>query len=103
MWQEHGERYALEMSPERLNRYERAAREAPSGVVPVSQSPELMKEPWYQALAALHYNRMNPSVTHFPYFLASTRGEARPATGLARKALWQAEQARQPGDKQHTT
>ncbi len=100
MWTTHGERYGLVIEPARLDNYAKDAARQPSESAP----PDVIQR-WQQAKTAVFYYSQNRQVTNFPYFLAGALGESkvdqagRPATVLARKTLWQAEQARRLGNK----
>ncbi|MBA4190149.1 MAG: hypothetical protein C0467_19365 [Planctomycetaceae bacterium] len=100
MWTEHGERYGLVIEPARRVAYEAEAARKPSDNAP----PDVIQR-WQQASSAMFYYNSNRQVTNFPYFLAGALGESRvdqagrPVTVLARKTLWQAEQARRLGNK----
>lgn len=98
MWQDHGENYGLELSPDRLNRYEERAKLGPVAL-PLDPTPDQIGSDWFQAGAALLFYRQNRSVTNFPFFLASSAAEAQPGTVKARKTLWKAEQARKYANK----
>jgi hypothetical protein len=97
MWRTHGEENGQIISPERLERYKKVAREAPMGM-PGDPTEEDLADPTlrrqYEAKVALFYYSQNRGVTNFPFFLASSQAEAREETVMARKILWQAEQAR---------
>ncbi len=99
MWREHGYMYGLELSPERLSRYENLAKQGSSGGLPREMTQELMNSDWFQAALGLQYYHQNRNVTNYPFFLASSEAEAKAATVRARKTLWQAEQARKLGKK----
>jgi hypothetical protein len=114
MWKEHGDKYALSLSQERLARYQELARQTPGGVLPSDPTPDQEAQPWYRAAVALSVYAQNRHVTNFPYFLADAQAEARvrripgspnpvPVTVLARKTLWRAEQARKLGNKDQAT
>ena len=104
MWRQHGRDYALTLSPERY-----ASLQAQAGdptTMPTEPTPEQINDPAfvrrYVAAGALRYYTSNRATTNFPYFLASAEAEARviggqPLTVLARKTLWQADQARKSG------
>jgi hypothetical protein len=102
MWQEHGDKYGLEVDRARLASYENASRYRPPGV-PANPTQAQLEDPevrrWYETAMAPTYYVQNRQVTNFAYFQATARAEARPATVLARKILWQAEQARKLGNK----
>lgn len=113
LWSSHGERYGLVIEPARLQAYEATAARIPVAGAPPDPTPEQLADPqfreWYEAANAVFYYGQNRHVTNFPFFLASSSGEARvdaagrPVTVLARKALWQAEQARKLGNKPRAT
>ena len=99
MWSEHGYLYGLELTPERLSRYENLARQGSQGGLALQTNPDLMNNEWYQAALGLQYYQQNRNVTNYPFFVASSAAEAQAATVRARKTLWQAEQARKLGKK----
>jgi hypothetical protein len=101
MWKRHGEQYALVLDTARL-----AALKEDAGEVvgpPPDPTPEQYADPAFrrrfEAQMALHFYAQNRSVTNFPFFLHAAEAEAKPETVQARKALWQAAQARKAGDK----
>ncbi len=100
MWRKHGEENGLIVTAERIQRYEDANQGAPV-FFPPEPTEEQMTNPKlrvkYEASTALFYYTQNRSVTNFPFFLASSEAEAKPETVIARKLLWQAEQARKLG------
>lgn len=100
-WRRHGEETGLIIDPGRMQ----ALREAAGGDVgtyperPADrdlQDPAVLRR--YSARVALYYYDRNRQVTNFPYFLAASEAEMQPEAMVARKALWQAEQARQNGN-----
>lgn len=104
MWRQHGRDYALTLSPERYASLQAQAGD-PTTLSP-EPTPEQIDDPAvlrrYMATGALRYYASNRMTTNFPFFLASAEAEARvtggrPLTVLARKALWQADQARKSG------
>ncbi len=99
MWQNHGYDYGLELSPERLQRYRSLAEKIPPQFGLFDIPEEWRQRPEYLARAGLIYYEQNRSVTNYPYFVAQAQAEAQPQTVLARKTLWQAEQARRRGRK----
>jgi hypothetical protein len=99
LWRDHGYKYGLEVSPERLDRYRRLAEKLPPGLNLFDIPQNWRNRPEFIARAALTYYEQNRSVTNFPYFLAQAQAEAQQETMRARKTLWQAEQARKLGRK----
>ena len=101
---QHGRDYGLALSPERY-----ASLQAQAGdptTLPADPTVEQYNDPAirrrYMATEALRYYRSDRQTTNFPYFLASAEAEARvtggrPLTVLARKTLWQADEARKTG------
>lgn len=103
MWREHGQRYGLTLTLERLRRYEEAAQGFTGGMPGEPTDEEMADREQrrrYEAKVAMFFYPRNRSVTNFPYFLASSQAEARVETVTARKILWQAEQARKLGRTQ---
>jgi hypothetical protein len=102
MWDKHGYEYGLVVEEDRLRNYQKEASTVPSNVTPWDVNMEKIEDPdtrkRYQAAIGVHFYGMNRSVTNFPYFLASSKAEARKETVIARKTLWHAEQARKLGD-----
>lgn len=106
MWNRHAKDNGLAaMDPIRRRVLEEALGDPSS--VPANPTPEQLADPElrkrYVAKMALEFYGPNRSVTNFPYFLAAANAEAymlngKPITVLARKTLWQAEQARKIGD-----
>jgi hypothetical protein len=104
MWDEHGKAYGLSLTEVQLTNLRRLAGESTALANP---SPEQLADEnvrrRFVANAALQYYASQRGLTNFPYFLASAEAEARviggvPATVLARKTLWKAEQARKQGE-----
>lgn len=105
MWDRHGKAYALSLDDRRLDNLQRLAGDLNS--LPNDPTPEQLADDnlrrRYMAVNAIRYYRNNRQVTNFPYFLAAAEGESRvingqPKTVLARKTLWQGEQARKIGE-----
>lgn len=99
MWHKHGQENALEVSPQRMRRYEEKAQGA--GGFPSDPTDAELSDPAlrlkFEARTALFFYHQNRSVTNFPYFLGASEAESKPETVKARKTLWQAEQARKMG------
>jgi hypothetical protein len=103
MWDRHGQMHGLVLSPQQIQELRDESRKM-SG--PASPGQEAYESPPAKAALALFYYEQHRNVTNFPYFYAAAQAEAwvdpqtnRPATVLARKTLWQAEQARKLGNK----
>jgi hypothetical protein len=103
LWREHGRRTGLLLEPDVLRRLEETVRgpntaggrffPLPPDPTPEQQNDKAFMRRW-RAQAALHYYQSNRQVTNFPFYLAATEAEAKPETVLARKTLWEADQAR---------
>jgi hypothetical protein len=102
MWSHHGEEYGLELTEDRLSRY-RARAGGYGGTLPPDLPPEQAQAERDRYSMALMFLEQNRHVTNFPYFRATSAAEARPATVLARKTLWKADQARKVGDRANAT
>ena len=103
LWREHGRRNGLSLEPDVLRRLDETVRgpgqTGPrAAMMPPDPNPEQVKDNAfmrrYRAQTALYFYQQNRSVTNFPFYLASAEAEAKPETVLARKTLWQADQAR---------
>lgn len=99
MWDKHGEAYGLKLTQAQLDNYRALAQQVPNDINPTDATPEQKEQPWYRAGLAMLCYQQNRGVTNFPYFLAAAQAEAKKETVLARKTLWQAEQARKLGNK----
>ncbi len=108
LWEEHGRRYGLVLSPSRIRDLEETVRGPgqPTGrqaFLPPDPTPDQQNDPAfmrrYRAQSALFFYQQNRTVTNFPYYLASAEAEAKPETVQARKILWLADQARRVGNR----
>lgn len=109
LWSAHGERTGLILSEPLLQSLYETYRGP--GQYSASQMMSFPNEPTedekadpmamrrYRAHAALFYYQQNRQVTNFPFYLASAVAEQKPETVLARKLLWQADQARRSGNR----
>ena len=64
----------------------------PPNVTDPENDPAVMRV--VRARVAMQFYDQNRTVTNFPYFLAAAEAEEKPDTVVARKILWQADQAR---------
>lgn len=104
LWQEHGEKLALDLSETELLNLSQLGQRVPGqpGSLPGDFTAEQMEtygitEANIIARKALVYYGQNRSMTNFPYFLASTQAEQADVTIAARKLLWNAELSAQYG------
>ena len=112
MWSAHGEKNGLILSEERRRRLKEVAGYAnvPDRDIPGSPPVELLEmsddqlaglgltRAAVEARAALAFYQQNRSMTNFPFFLESARAEQDPRTVAARRALFEANQAREASE-----